>query len=112
MFVGECNRFCFTVPLCFFKMSLESVQYRSVIRFLYLKSKGRDEIQVELNDVYDERSPSLSTIKCWFNEYKAGRMSVVNMEKSGRPCETNEKIMSKLEEIIQNERRITTRKLT
>lgn len=93
-------------------MSLESVQYRSVIRFLYLKGKSRDEIQVELNAVYGEQSPSLATIKRWFNEFKAGRTSVVDVEKSGRPCEINETITSRLEEIIQNERRITTRELT
>jgi histone-lysine N-methyltransferase SETMAR len=93
-------------------MSLESVQYRSVIRFLYLKGKSRDEIQVELNAVYGEQSPSLATIKRWFNEFKAGRTSVVDVKKSGRPCEINEKITSRLEEIIQNERRITTRELT
>ena len=75
-------------------MSLESVQYRSVIRFLYLKGKSREEIQVELN-VYGEQSPSLATIKRWFNDFKAGRTSVVDMEKSGRPSEINEKITPK-----------------
>jgi len=94
------------------KMSLESVQYRSVIRFLYLKGKSREEIQVELNDVYGEQSPSLATIKRWFNDFKAGRTSVVDMEKSGRPSEINEKITAQLHEIIQNERKITTRELT
>jgi len=103
---------CLPIALCFFKISLESVQYRSIIRFLYLKGKSRDEIQVELNDVYSEQSPLLPTIKRWFNELKTGRTSVVDMEMSGRPCEINKKITSNLEEIIQNERRITTRKLT
>jgi len=51
---------------------------------------------VELGDVYGEQSPSLSTIKRWFNEFKAGKTSV-DMEKSKRPCEINEKITSKLE---------------
>jgi len=88
------------------------VQYRSIVRFLYLKGKSRDEIQVELNHVYSEQSPSLQTIKRGFIVFKAGRTSLVDMEKSGRLCEINEKITSKLEEIIQNERKITTRKLT
>ena len=50
------------------------------------------EFQVELNNIYGEQSPSLPTIKRWFNEFKAERKSVVDMEKSGRPCEINEKI--------------------
>ena len=86
-------------------MSLKSVQYRSIMWFLYLKGKSRYEIQVEVNNVYGEQSPSLPTIKRWFNEFKARRTSIVDME-------INEKITSKLKEIIQNERRITTRKLT
>ena len=84
----------------------------NIIRFLYLKCKSRNEIQAELNDVYGGQSPSLSTIKRLFNEFKAGRTSVADMEKFKRPCEINEKITSKQEKIIQNERRITTRKLT
>ena len=79
-------------------MSLESVQYRSIIRFLYLNGKSRDDIQVEFNDVYGEQSPSLPTIKRWFNEFNAGRTSVVD------PVKSIKKITSKLEEIIQNER--------
>ena len=67
---------------------------------------------MELNDVYGEQRPSLPTIKRWFNEFKSKRTSIVDMEKYKRPCEINEKITSNLKEIIQNERRITTRKLT
>jgi len=79
--------------------------------FLYLKSQSRVEIQVELNVIYGEQSPQLPRTKHWFNEYKAVRTSVVDMKKSGRPCDINEKITSKLKEFIQNERRITVRKL-
>ncbi|MEZ0498457.1 transposase [Sphingomonas sp. IW22] len=93
-------------------MSLENVQYRSVIRFLYLKKKSREEIQKELDDIYGEQSPSWATTKRWYNEFAAGRTSVVDVEKSGRPCEISERITEKLHEMIQNERRITTRELT
>ena len=80
MFIGKYNRFCFTVSLGVYQ--LESVQYRSIIRFLYLNGKSRDEILVELNDVYGEQSPSLPTIKRWFNEFKAGITFAVDIEKS------------------------------
>ena len=66
------------------------------MRNISLSLIGRDEIQVDLNDVYGEQSPSLPTIKHWFIEFKAGRTSVVDMEKSGRPYEINEKITSRL----------------
>ena len=79
--------------------------------FYIWRDKSREEIQVELNAVYGEQSPSLATIKRWFNDFKARRTSVVDMEKSGRPSEINE-ITAQLHEIIQNERKITTRELT
>lgn len=54
----------------------------------------------------------MATIKRWFNEFKSGRTSVMDLEKSGRPSEIDEKMTEKLVKIIQNERKITTRELT
>ena len=71
-------------------MSLENVQYRSVIRFLLMKGKSREEIFVELSSVYGEESPSISTVKRWFNHLRDGRTSVFDEEKSGRPLEIGE----------------------
>jgi len=93
-------------------MSLENVQYRSVIRFLFMRGKTLQEIVAELNAGYGLESPSLSTVKRWFNEFKRGRTSVFDEEKSGRPSEINENVTEKLQEIVKQERRITTRELT
>jgi len=59
--------------------------------FVFEEGKSRDEIQGELNSVYGEESPSAPTIKRWFNEFKGKRTSVVDMRKSGGPCEINQK---------------------
>ena len=93
-------------------MSLENVQYRSVIRFLLMKGKSREEIFVELSSVYGEESSSISTVKRWFNHFRDDRTSVFDEEKSGRPREIGEEIAKKLKKIVQCERRITTRELT
>jgi len=42
---------------------------------------------------------------------KLQELCVVNLEKSGRPREINEKITGALEKIFQNERKITTREI-
>ena len=86
-------------------MSLENVQYRSVIRFLLLEGNSREEIRVKLSAVYGEQCPSMATIKRWFNYFQSGRTSVMDEEKSGRPCEISEKITEKQIEIVQIERR-------
>mgnify|MGYP003461250231 FL=1 len=85
-------------------MSLENVQYRSVIRFLLMKGKSREEIFVELSSVYGEESPSISTVKRWFNYFRDGRTSVFDEEKSGRSLEIGEEIAKKLTKIMQCER--------
>lgn len=92
---------------------LENVQYRSVIRFLFLQGKSRNEIRDELVAVYRDECPSWSTIKRWVNEFQSGRTSVMDEERPGRPVEIDEdKTIMDLEKIVQEERRITTRQLT
>lgn len=44
---------------------MNKIEYRAVIRFLFLKKKTNDEIKIELDDVYGDSAPSLSTIKYW-----------------------------------------------
>ncbi|XP_042317754.1 uncharacterized protein LOC121927857 [Sceloporus undulatus] len=60
---------------------MEKEQYRSVIRFLFLEGKTRSEIKERLDDVYGDSSPSMVTIKNWFNEFVHGRTSVFD-----EPC--------------------------
>jgi len=55
---------------------MEKEQYRSVIRFLFLEGKSRSEIKERLDAVYGDSSPSMATIKNWFNEFQRGRTSV------------------------------------
>ena len=63
--------------------------------------------------VYQDDCPSLATVKRWFNEFQAGRTSVVDTERPGRPSEIDEgRAIKDLEQIVKEERRITTRQLT
>lgn len=55
---------------------MEKEQYRSVIRFLFLEGKSRSEIKERLDAVYGDASPSMATVKNWFNEFQRGRTSV------------------------------------
>lgn len=60
---------------------MEKVQYRSVIKFLFLdgnvfSSKNTDLENIEKLEVfYAHLSPSMITIRCWFNGFKRGRRS-------------------------------------
>lgn len=91
---------------------MEKEQYRSVIRFLFLKGKSRAEIKVDLDAMYGGASPSLATIKRWFNEFKNGRTSVFDEDRPGRPNEvTTEKNIEKIHDMILADRRLKLREM-
>ena len=51
------------------------VEYRAVIRYLYLKGKTDKEIHGELSDVYGSSAPSYAQVKFWVGKFKRGRTS-------------------------------------
>jgi len=52
---------------------MEKEQYRSVICFLFLDGKKCEEIKAKLDAVYGDTSPSMTTVRYWFNEFLAKR---------------------------------------
>jgi len=56
-----------------------------VIRFLFLQGKSRSEIKERLDVVYGDSSPSMATIKNWFNEIQRGRTSAFDEPRPGAP---------------------------
>ena len=56
--------------------------------------------------------PSLTTTRYWFREFKRGRTSVSDEERSGRPIEvTTEEMIEKIHGIVLNDRRIRVREI-
>lgn len=92
---------------------MEKEQYRSVIRFLYLDGKTCDEIKVKLDAVYGDPSPSMTTVRYWFNEFKRGRTTVFDEERPGRPSDVvTEEIVEKVHDIIIADRRTKVREVS
>ena len=65
------------------------VEYRAVIRYLYLKGKTGKEIHGELADVYWSSAPSYAQVKFWVEEFKRGRTSLEDEARSGRLLDAN-----------------------
>ena len=83
------------------------VEYRAVIRYLYLKGKTCKEIHGELVDVYESSAPSYAQVKFWVGEFKRGRMSVEDEARSGRPLDaTDEEMCKKVRDLVYSDRRI------
>ena len=90
------------------KVSFSSkVEYRAVIRCLYLKGKTSQEIHCELTNVYGFSAPSYAQVKFWVGEFKRSRTSLEDETRSGRPSDaTDEEICNKIRDLVYSDRRI------
>ena len=78
------------------------IEYRAVIRYLYLKGKTGKEIHGELADVYGSSAPSYAQVK-----FKCGRTSLEDEARSGRPLDaTEEEMCNKVRDLVYSDRRI------
>ena len=83
------------------------VEYRAVIRYLYLKGKTGKEIHGELADVYGSSAPSYAQVKFWVGEFKRSRTSLEDEAGSGPPLDTtNEEMCKKVRDLVYSDRRI------
>ena len=83
------------------------VEYRAVIRYLYLKGKTGKEIHSELADVYGTSAPSYAQVKFWVGEFKPGRTSLEDEARSGRPLDaTDEEMCKKVRDLVYSDRQI------
>ena len=90
------------------KVSFSSkVEYRPVIRYLYLKGKTGQEIHCELTNDYESSAPSYAQVKFWIGEFKRSRTSLEDETRSGRPSDTTDKEMcNKVRDLVYSDRRI------
>ena len=83
------------------------IEYRAVIRYLYLKGKTGKEIHGELADVYGSSAPSYAQVKFWVGEFKRGRTSLEDEARSGRTLDaTDEEMCKKVRDLVYSDRRI------
>ena len=90
------------------KVSFSSkVEYRAVIRYLYLKGKTGQEIHCELTNVYGSSAPSYAQVKFWVGEFKRSRTSLEYKTRSRRPSDaTDEEMCNKVRDLVYSDRRI------
>ena len=90
------------------KVSFSSkVEYRAVIRYLYLKEKTGQEIHCELTNIYGSSASSYAQVKFWVLEFKLSRTSLEDETRSGRPSDaTDEEMYNKVRDLVYSDRRI------
>ena len=83
------------------------VDYRAVIRYLYLKGKTGKEIHGELADVYGSSAPSYAQVKFCLGEFKRVRTFSEDEARSGRPLNsTGEEMCKKARDLVYSDMRI------
>ena len=91
---------------------MEKIEYRAVIKYLFLKGNTPTQIKVELDTVYGDNAPSFTTVKFWAAEFKRGRKSLGDDERSGRPkTATADDNIAKFHQMVLDDRRIKVREI-
>ena len=84
---------------------LPKVEYRAVIRYLYLKGKRGQEIHCKLTNVYGSSAPSYAQVKFWVGEFKRSRTSSEDETRSGHPSDaTDEEMCNKVRDLVYSDR--------
>src|SRR5436190_6983885 len=87
-------------------MKMDKIEYRAVIKY-FLKGNTPTQIKDELDSVYGYSAPSFTTVKFWAAEFKRGRKSLGDDERSGRPkIATTDENIGKVHEMVLDDRRI------
>ena len=80
---------------------LSKVEYRAVIRYLYLKEKTGQEIYCHLTSVNGSSAPCYAQVKLWVGEFKRSRTSLEDETRSGRPSDaTDEEMCNKVRDLV------------
>ena len=95
------------------KVSFSSkVEYRAIIRYLYLKVKKGQEIHCELTNVYESSALLYAQVKFWVGEIKRSRMSLEDETRSGCPSDaTDEEMCNKVRDLVYSDRRIKVKEI-
>ncbi|GFU25766.1 HTH_48 domain-containing protein [Trichonephila clavipes] len=87
---------------------MDKIEYRTVIKYLFLKGNTPTQIKDELDSVYVDSASSFTTVKVWEAEFKRGRNSLGDDECSGRPntATTDENITKAHQMVLDGARRL------
>ncbi|GBM60761.1 hypothetical protein AVEN_233828-1 [Araneus ventricosus] len=86
---------------------------RAVIQFLRPEGKHASQIYRRMKEVYGEQCLARCTIFRWCQSYEAGRVNIKDLPSSGQAhIVTNSSTISAVDELIRQNRRITTREIS
>ncbi|KAG5319264.1 SETMR methyltransferase, partial [Pseudoatta argentina] len=97
------------------KMSIQSpakCEIPSVIRYLVRKGKTPVEVYNEVETAYGDKGMNRTSVFKWCREFKNGRTSVHDDQRSGSPSILTDDIVEKIENALRDDRRLTVDELS
>ncbi|GFU41928.1 histone-lysine N-methyltransferase SETMAR [Trichonephila clavipes] len=91
---------------------MDKIEYRVIVKYLFLKGNAPTQIKVELDSVYGDSTPSFTSVKVWAAEFKRGRKSLGDDKRSGRlNTATTDETIAKVHQMGLDNRRIKVREI-
>lgn len=92
---------------------MEKNEIRAVIKYFNIKGLTPKEVINELNSTLGESAPSNATVYNWFAEFKRGRTSTSDAERSGRPKDASTKEnIAKIHDLVLKDRKLKLREIS
>ena len=88
-------------------------EFRVLSKHYFLEEKTITETKAKLDKYYGDSAPSISMVKKWFTEFRCGRTSTIDAERSGgRPVEVAlSETIEKIRNIVLADRRFKVREI-
>jgi len=84
-----------------------SLEHHAVIKFQTKRQKSPKEIHTQFIQVYGESSPTYDVIKYWSKQFRLGRDSIEDEERSSRPkTARDDEVIKKVYELVLQNRRV------
>ncbi|GFV73045.1 elongation of very long chain fatty acids protein 4 [Trichonephila clavipes] len=94
-------------------VKLDKIELRDVIKYSFLKNNTPAQIKDELDSVYENSAPSFNTVKFWAAEFKRGRKSLGDDERSGHPnTATTDENIAEVHQMVLDDHGIKVREIT
>ncbi|QQP31674.1 Putative mariner transposase [Caligus rogercresseyi] len=91
---------------------MEKSEFRVLIKHSFLREKTIAETKAKLDKYYGDSAPSISMVKKWFTEFRCGRTSTIDAERSGRPVEVaTPETIQKIHDMVLADRRLKVREI-
>lgn len=91
---------------------MEKSEFRVLIKHYYLRKKTITETKAKLDKYYPDSAPSMKMIQKWFSDFRCGRTSTDDAERSGRPKDVSTpENVEKIHDIMLNDPKVKLREL-